>query len=273
LPTASPAARSAEGSAVTAAPVPLATLRRIEEQSLNVAQFAPQLFYDGWLLRLLPGKTKRARSVSAFFGSSGDVVAKIRHCERIYDAAGLPTLFRLTPFDAPPDLDAVLEREGYTSFDETRVMVARLAEPPQASLPDGVDVRMPSLADYCAGVAAIRGSSDEQRAVHEARLAGTPVARRGGVVYAGERPVASGQLACEDGIAGLFDVVVADDARRRGYASALCARLFSWAWEHGMRMLYLQVTADNDAAVALYRRFGFAEGYRYHYRARPHEMG
>jgi ribosomal protein S18 acetylase RimI-like enzyme len=258
---------------MTASPVSLATLRRIEEQSLNVAQFAPQLFYDGWLLRLLPGKTKRARSVSAFFGTSRDVVDKIRHCERVYDAAGLPALFRLTPFDAPADLDAVLEREGYAAFDETQVMVARLAAPPQADLPEGVEVRMPSLADYCAGVAAIRGSSDEQRAVHEARLAGTPVARRGGVVYAGERPVASGQLACEDGIAGLFDLVVADDARRRGYGSALCARLFAWAWEHGMRMLYLQVTADNAAAVALYRRFGFVEGYRYHYRARPHEMG
>jgi ribosomal protein S18 acetylase RimI-like enzyme len=253
--------------------VPVATLRRIEEQSLNVAQFAPQLFYDGWLLRLLPGKTKRARSVSAFFGTSLDVVAKIRHCERVYDAAGLPTLFRLTPFDAPADLDAVLAREGYAEFDETLVMVARLAEPPAGLLPEGVDVRLPSLADYCAAVAAIRGSSDEQRAVHEARLAGTPVARRGGVVYAGDRPVASGQLACEDGVAGLFDVVVADDARRHGYASALCARLFAWAWEHGMRMLYLQVTADNAAAVALYRRFGFGDAYRYHYRARPHEVG
>jgi ribosomal protein S18 acetylase RimI-like enzyme len=255
------------------AAMPLATLRRIEEQSLNVAQFAPQLFYDGWLLRLLPGKTKRARSVSAFFGTSRDVVAKIRHCERTYDAAGLPTLFRLTPFDAPADLDAVLAAEGYVAFDETVVMVAPLAAPREMPMPEGADVRMPTLADYCAAVAAIRGSSVEQRAVHEARLAGTPVARRGGVVYVGERPVASGQLACEDGIAGLFDVVVADDARRRGYASALCARMFAWAWEHGMRTIYLQVTADNAAAVALYRRFGFADAYRYHYRARPHEVG
>jgi ribosomal protein S18 acetylase RimI-like enzyme len=258
---------------VTNARVPAATLRRIEEQSLNVAQFAPQLFYDGWLLRLLPGKTKRARSVSAFFGTSLDVVAKIRHCERTYDAAGLPTLFRLTPFDAPPELDAVLAREGYAGFDETLVMVAQLVAPPRAIASEGIDVRLPSLGDYCAAVAAIRGSSDEQRAVHEARLAGTPVARRGGVVYADGRPVASGQLACEDGVAGLFDVVVADDARRQGYASALCARLLAWAWEHGMRILYLQVTADNAAAVALYRRFGFGDAYRYHYRARPHEIG
>ena len=54
---------------------------------------------------------------------------------------------------------------------------------------------------------------------------------------------------------------------------ALCARLFAWAWDHGMRTLYLQVTADNEAAVALYRRFGFTAGYGYHYRARPHELG
>ncbi|HEY7904369.1 MAG TPA: GNAT family N-acetyltransferase [Casimicrobiaceae bacterium] len=250
-----------------------AELRRIEEQSLNVAHFAPQIFYDGWLLRLLPGRTKRARSVSAFFGTSRDVAHKIRHCEEVYAEAGLPALFRSTPFDLPRDLDVVLAAHGYTRFDDTLVMVAKLDQPPHAGARGDLDVRMPSLAEYCAAVAAIRGSSDEQRAVHQARLAGTPIERRGAVVYADGRPVASGQLACEDGIAGLFDVVVADGMRRQGHATALCERLFAWAWDHGMRTLYLQVTADNEAAVALYRRFGFTAGYGYHYRARPHEIG
>ncbi len=250
-----------------------AELRRIEEQSLNVAHFAPQIFYDGWLLRLLPGRTKRARSVSAFFGSSRDVVHKIRHCEEIYAEAGLPALFRSTPFDMPRDLDGVLAAQGYTRFDDTLVMVATLERPPHAGADSALEVRLPSLAEYCAAVAVIRGSSDEQRAVHQARLTGTPIERRGAVVYADGRPVASGQLACEDGIAGLFDLVVADGMRRKGHATALCARLFAWAWDHGMRTLYLQVTADNEAAVALYRRFGFTAGYGYHYRARPHEIG
>ena len=36
--------------------------RRIEEAGLNALQTQRQLFYDGWLLRVSPGKAKRARN-------------------------------------------------------------------------------------------------------------------------------------------------------------------------------------------------------------------
>ena len=37
--------------------------RRLEELSLNSSAPPGQLLYDGWLLRLLPGKPKRTRSL------------------------------------------------------------------------------------------------------------------------------------------------------------------------------------------------------------------
>ena len=45
-------------------------LARVEEIGLNALQTQRQLFYDGWLLRVSPGKAKRARSVNAHFGST-----------------------------------------------------------------------------------------------------------------------------------------------------------------------------------------------------------
>lgn len=247
-------------------------LRRIEEQSLNVTQPTRQLFYDGWLLRLMPGKTRRARSVNAFYPSSLAVVHKIRHCERVYADAGLPTMFRITPFDEPHDLDAVLVAQGYARYDRTLVLLATLATPPAIPARDDIDTRAPGLPAYCAAVAAIRCSTDEHRVAHETRLANASVSHHCAVVTHDGRPVASGQLAYEGDIAGLFDIVTAEEVRGRGYATALCAQLLNWAWNHGMRVVYLQVTADNAPALAVYRKFGFESCYTYHYRCRPQEF-
>src|SRR5437764_5765320 len=105
-------------------------LRRIEESSLNSLQTQRQLFYDGWLLRVSPGKAKRARSVNAHFGSSLPLSRKIAYCEQVYERRGLPILFRITPFVAPSDLDPILAQHGYAAFDETLVQVASLNRPP-----------------------------------------------------------------------------------------------------------------------------------------------
>ena len=99
---------------------------RIEEAGLNALQTQRQLFFDGWLLRLSPGSAKRARSVNPHFGSSLPVDAKIDRCETIYAAAGLPALFRITPFRKPADLDDALDRRGYVAFDRTLVQVVRI---------------------------------------------------------------------------------------------------------------------------------------------------
>jgi GNAT superfamily N-acetyltransferase len=59
--------------------------------------------------------------------------------------------------------------------------------------------------------------------------------------------------------------------RGRGIASALLARLLTWAWEHGAAHAYLQVDAANAPALAVYGKFGFATVYTYHYCGRPGE--
>src|SRR5262245_41866370 len=120
--------------------------RRIEEAGLNALQTQRQLFYDGWVLRVSPGKAKRARSVNPHFGSSLPLETKIDHCEAIYAHHGLPALFRITPFRQPPSLDTTLERRGYVAFDPTVVQAMRLA--------DGEDLRRGNGADVVAATPA-----------------------------------------------------------------------------------------------------------------------
>jgi ribosomal protein S18 acetylase RimI-like enzyme len=79
--------------------------------------------------------------------------------------------------------------------------------------------------------------------------------------------VARGALT--DGWLGVTAVTVAEEHRRRGLATAVMAALQRWAAGRGAQWVYLQVAADNAPARALYRRAGFIEHHRYHYRLGP----
>jgi GNAT superfamily N-acetyltransferase len=247
-------------------------LGRIEEAGLNALQTQRQLFYDGWLLRVSAGVAKRGRSVNAHFGSSLPLAAKFAYCEAVYARHGLPMLYRITPFSQPGDLDAALAARGYEYFGETLVQAVALDSPP--ALPehaDAVTLEAPDAPGFVDAVGELRGSTALQRQAHRERLLNSPLGKRHAVVRVGGRVVCTAQVAVEGGLAGVFDVVTAPDARRQGYATLACASLLSWAWQHGANAAYLQVSSDNAPAIASYRKFGFATVYTYHYRGRPGE--
>ena len=243
--------------------------RRIEELGLNSSAPPGQLVYDGWLLRMLRGKAKRARSVNAVYPSKAELATKIAYCERLYRSAGLPAIFRITPFSEPASLDAELERRGYGRFDATAVECAAI-DPARFGVACAEAMDLPAWVE---AVGEMRGSSREHRAAHLARLQGMPLALRSVAVQEGGRVVATGLTIVEDDCAGLFDVITDEHARRRGHARSVVAALLRTAWELGARHVYLQVNVENESARRLYRQFGFEERYQYWYRGRPGEQG
>ena len=242
--------------------------RRLEELSLNSSAPPGQLLYDGWLLRLQPGKAKRPRSVNAVYPSLLPIDAKIDYCERVYGAARLPALFRITPFCQPGTLEQSLEARGYGRFDTTSVESA----PIPAAVPHIEGAGVMNLAAWVEAVGELRGSTPEHRAAHLARLQGMPLAVRGVAVEEGGRVVATGLTIVEDDCAGLFDIATHEQARRRGHGRKVVGALLRTASELGARHAYLQVAADNEPARQLYRQFGFEERYQYWYRGREGEQ-
>ena len=73
---------------------------------------------------------------------------------------------------------------------------------------------------------------------------------------------------------GEIGMAVARDWRGRGVGSALLAAAIEWARERGLHKLSLAVFAHNEAAIALYRKFGFVEEGRRvkHYRRQSGEL-
>ena len=248
-----------------------ALARRIEESGLNNMQTGRQVLYDGWLLFLLAGRAKRARSVNAHFCSALPLAQKIEHCEQLYARHGLPALFRMTPFAHPRDLDTALAQRGYVEFDPTLVQAVTLERPPAHGGSLRVEVATPLIDAFVEAAGELRGSSAPERALHLERLAQSPLDLRPVVAKVDGVPVGAGLLSIDAGIAGVFDVVTAEGVYGQGIGTAVVGTLLSRAWERGIRHAFVQVTQDNAPAVALYRKFGFATAYSYRYLARPGE--
>ncbi|ODU08367.1 MAG: hypothetical protein ABS84_13235 [Rubrivivax sp. SCN 71-131] len=243
-------------------------LAEIEDAGLNASAPRQQLWMDGWLLRLSPGKAKRARCINALAPGLATPAEKLARAQRCFDDAGLPLIVRVTPFSQPHGLDVALAAAGLQRFDPTEVLLADLTGPGRlVPLPAGLALDPLDAEAFARLVGGLRGSPASQQRAQAERLAASPVPYRGFALRANGEMLACGQFARESDLVGLYDVFTAPAARHRGLARALCSALLRQAAAEGARTAYLQVDAGNAAALALYRGLGFRDGYRYHYRA------
>lgn len=239
----------------------------LEERAFNAWPAQKSALCGGWLLRLSEGYTKRANSANALrptvaFNETLQVV------ENFYARHGLPAIFRLSPL-AGAEPDRALDQAGYRKIDRTLVMTASLATSTQASASHEVVIESAASDAWSAGIAEMNNIPSTSRATHDRMLAAITMPAAFATLIEGETPVAYGLAVAENGVVGLFDIVVAPDARRRGVATKLVAALLEWGQAQRATRAYLQVVADNLPAVALYRKLGFDEQYQYHYRIRP----
>jgi len=252
---------------------PVNLLSRVEDAGLNASAPPQQRWLDGWLLRLSPGKAKRARCINAVAEGRLPIEQRLHHARRAFVSAGLPMIVRITPFTQPPHLDEHLAAQGFHTLDDTRVMVCpTLSDVRSTALPDGCRIESLGPVDFAEQVGGLRGSPPLQRLAHAERLANSPVQFHGFAMFRGEQVLACGQYAIEDELVGLYDVFTAEAARGEGHAQALCRAILVHALNRGARTAYLQVEGDNAPARAIYHRLGFADGYAYHYRSDDPEV-
>jgi ribosomal protein S18 acetylase RimI-like enzyme len=79
--------------------------------------------------------------------------------------------------------------------------------------------------------------------------------RVAGYVYAGIEPLSWKELRDEAGF--IHDIVVDEEARRSGVATALLEAAAAWVRERGVRTLMLWTAAPNAGAQQLFERLGF----------------
>jgi len=218
----------------------------------------------GWLLRASGGFTGRANTALPLHPPADSLDDTLDAARAWYAERGLPLRVQV-PLPVRHLLDAELAARGWPADPDVLVLVARL-DILRASLPDAGEVGIVDAPD-AAWMARYRDGKTPAKArdilLRHDRVAFAELRRDGSVL-------AIGRGAVDDGWLGVTAVEVEPGWRRQGLATAVMSALCRWAVEqHGATRSYLQVTADNHAAVALYERLRYWRHHTYRYRTEP----
>jgi N-acetylglutamate synthase len=217
----------------------------------------------GWVQRFAGGYTKRANSINALAPELKFTPEVKDALERPYRERGQPPVWRLTPL-APPETDALLATAGYRLIDPSLVQVAPLDG--RFALDPAVHVAPVPSPAWLAGFAALSPVAPRHRESMTRMLESIAAPVGFARIEDADGPIAFALGVADGEHVGVFDVLVAPRARRRGLARRLTTSIGGWGKAHGARLAYLQVVASNNAALPLYRDLGFETVYSYAYR-------
>jgi N-acetylglutamate synthase len=222
--------------------------------------------HGGWVLRATPG-LDRGRSNHALTPcrslEASELPAAIARVEEFASRQGIPAGIQVSPLSLHRGLQDELDRREW----KTRWPVLVLAASRSAdvwSAPASLSLSRSDRAtrEWLAAWARCEPGRDVEAHVDTvfARLAGR-------ATFVRLQDDAAVGIAVEaDGLVGLFCLAVDPVRRRAGLGTALVRALLAHSRAD---VAYLQVEERNAPAVALYRRLGFDEAYRYCHRVAP----
>jgi ribosomal protein S18 acetylase RimI-like enzyme len=218
----------------------------------------------GWRLNASSGHSMRINACWPLTAPDRDTDEAVAAVEAWYAARRLPPRFKLTDgVFTPADLAQRLAARGYHASKDTLVM----AGPARGE--GDLSVRISSTPDstFEAVFTASAGDPEDGRERIEA-LGRIPAPACFARLDVDGAPAAIGVAALGGGFAGVFGMRTVPTHRRKGLARRVLRALLAEARQRGAERAWLQVEADNAAAIALYADEGFEPAYRYRYWSR-----
>jgi GNAT superfamily N-acetyltransferase len=256
--------------------MPLVSPRFLEEVSLSAWPALQTVFVDGWVARLSNGFTRRANSINPLFHSLRSFEENLAECEALYAHRDQRVVFKISPAAQPPGLDDLLAQRGYALEATTSVQTLSFetrAKPPAAAragdAANAVWSGTERLSDeWLNAVVSLTAVAERHHETLRQMLAGLAPPACFASLSAGGQIAACGLGVLHGGWMGLFDIVTHPQKRGQGYAQRLIGQLLDWGASRRATGAYLQVMLNNPPALALYKRLGFVEAYRYWYRVK-----
>lgn len=240
---------------------------KCEEILLNQWQPLQTILYDGWILRFANGYTKRANSINPIYFSNEAIHEKIQHCEKMYAAQQLKTVFKITPSIHPEHLDEILASEGYAVLDHTsaqRLELKHVKQPAIQTVRVDAEVTDEWIDLFCS-----LNSVDEKHKHAMKLMLSNRCSEKGFFsLYHNGEVVACGLGMVARKVLGIFDIVTSHKYRNQGLGEQLILNILRWGKDRGAEYSDLAVLLNNEPALRLYTKLGFNEIYRYWYRVK-----
>ncbi|MEO0635599.1 MAG: GNAT family N-acetyltransferase [Pseudomonadota bacterium] len=248
---------------------PLPKVRRLEAAGFR-AWPSQQSLYDGaWLYRISPTQDgRRINSVTPLDpGDDKAVIERLSKAGGEFEKAGRPLIFRETPLMPQSVLDVFLA-DGWSAEGESYVQICALNALDLSEAKEQLPYR--DVSGWAEQFIAIREQKPEQaRPLAEAISGIEPDVGLFLTQDEASNPTATVMAVHDRDMVGVFEVAVAQSARRQGLARRLVMSALRWAVKRGAKTAWLQVEADNQAARGLYDSLGFETAYPYRYWRAP----
>lgn len=216
---------------------------------------AEQVPLGDWVLRASGKFTMRANSVLALGDPHIEMEEAIKQVVDFYQARNLIPTFHIT-LPIQVELDALLERKGWTEKIIVHVMVA--------------DIQPRELTQVEIGEWEIANAPSDEWIRLQKDEGVRDIMERYPAIYAGLRVsdelVAAGRAAVFEGWTVLTRLFVRPDFRGRGLSKDLLTLLLNESVKAGATKALLQVDSKNSTAIALYKKMGFTLHHAYKYR-------
>jgi len=239
-------------------------IRTIEELSMNAFPAMDSIYYDGWIIRMTEGKSKRVNSVYSLYSSTIPIEEKVDYCENIFRENRLRRVFKLTAQKTCSGLDILLRERGYKEAGRTHIKTLSLKDRDSKSDCDFeyfTDFPKEWYRDLCD---AEKKQPIDKLLMAEAWKRVVPSQCFISCLLDGKR-IAFGRGVLDKGFIGIYGIFVNENYRGKGYGQMITEQLMAYGKGKGCHSAYLQVEEDNQKAINLYEKIGFKEAYQYWY--------
>ena len=236
----------------------------IEELSMNAWPSLQTLVYDGWILRLSDGYGHRANSVNPIYPSKIKLEKKIAYCDELFTQHNIPTAFKLVDCEEHRKINQKLEKLSYRVINETSIQVCNLKDTFRPS--GGIMISGDFCDRWIKSIIEFNKIDEKNQAVLRKILHNIRVKKIVAHKELDGKIIGCGCGIIENGYAGIFDIVVQEKERGKGYGREIVEAILAEAVKLGIKKSYLQVMLNNPVALQLYKKLGYREKYQYWYR-------